>query len=270
MTRVRRVLTCMGLCAALAAVPLTAQAIEADLGALESLASRSDTSPIPLGLLVGGTVISYSARYPAVTDTRIALPGFIYLGERLFFMGDRARYYFWRDGPMAAFAYGRLRMGNLDPADAASLQGLHKRKWEFEAGVGGNLVTPYGLFTVRASSDVTGRSKGQDVSVSVDFPLLFDRVLVMPTLALSWRSSKLSNYYFGGVSAEEATPTRPAWDTGATLAPVAALAVSWRINPYWVAALVAAYEHYDRAVANSPLVGHSGEATLVLALGSRW
>jgi outer membrane protein len=147
---------------------------------------------------------------------------------------------------------------------------MHKRKWEAEAGIGGNLITDFGLFTFRASSDITGTSKGQEALAWVDFPVLFERALVMPGLGVIWRSSRLANYYFGGVGADEAAPGRPAYNTGSTFSPMAAVVTTYRLSKEWIATLSFGYEWYHSGTRNSPLVQHKGEGFAIAGIGYIW
>ncbi len=73
-----------------------------------------------------------------------------------------------------------MRFGNLDPEDSPAFSGMEQREWQLEGGIGGNIVTPYALLTIRANSDVTGRSKGQELLLWADFPILRDNLLIMP------------------------------------------------------------------------------------------
>lgn len=255
--------------AILCATPCAVHA-EIEFGSLELISSDADTSPVPRGLVPGVVLTTYQGRFIGQGTSAFPIPGAIYLGQQFMYLGDRARYYFHRDDRLALFAYGRVRFGNLDPEKTPELQGMIKRKWEFEAGVGGNLITPFGLFTARVASDVTGNSKGQEVLLWVDFPLVLDRFLVMPGAGVLWRSSKLSNYYFGGVSAVESTPTRPVYDTGATLAKSLSLITTYRFSRNWIGTLSLAYEHYDQSIANSPIVQHKGELFGLLGVGYQW
>ena len=84
------------------------------------------------------------------------------------------------------------------------------------------------------------------------------------------RSSNMANYYFGGVSASEATSQRPQWDTGTTVSPMAAIITSYRFSPHWVGMFAANYELYDKDIADSPLVQHNGELYGILAVGYTW
>jgi outer membrane protein len=243
---------------------------EPEYGSLQLLVSNTETSPVPTGFTPGFGVLSFQNRYAAQKDSFYVVPGFIYIGENFMYLGDRARYYLHRDSQFTVFAFGRVRGGNLNPEKNAAFEGMHRRTWEAEAGVGGNIITPYGLFTFRASSDVTGTSKGQEMLAWVDFPLVFERFLVMPGMGMIWRSSRLANYYFGGIGSDETAPDRPAWNTGATLSPMASIITTYRLSRHWIGTVSAGYEWYDKRIANSPIVQHRGEAFLIAALGYVW
>lgn len=69
-----------------------------DIGALSAFSSDSPDSPIPKGLVLGGAVIGGQARYQHQDDTLMPIPGALYFGDNLMYLGDRARYYLSRDG----------------------------------------------------------------------------------------------------------------------------------------------------------------------------
>ena len=255
--------------AALSCLALSAHA-EINLGEVAMMANDAETSPIPQGLVVGGVSLAYNARYEGQANQVWLIPGFIYFGEQLMFLGDRARYYLHKDQNLGVYAYGRVRVGNLNPADTPELAGMKKRQWQLEGGVGANWITPYAMITARVASDITGTSNGQEALLWADFPLVRDRLLIMPGMGVMWRSSNMANYYFGGVSAAEASATRAQHDTGATLSPMAALITSYRFNKNWLGMAVLNIEHFDADIANSPIVQHQNEFTFLAGVGYTW
>lgn len=246
---------------------------ELDLSALSALSPDTEQSPIPRGLVLGGVAIGANARYEQQDATKLLIPGFVYFGKSFMFLGDRARYYFYTNqaSGIAAFAYGRARFGNLDPdEEGAYFAGMHRRKSQLEAGVGANMATRFALLTARVSSDVTGVSKGQEMLVWADFPMVLDRFLLMPGMGAVWRSSKLANYYFGGVGADEAAPGRPAYDTGAAFSPMFSLVTTYRFNKQWIGTASGGLEFFDSDIANSPTINHKRELTGILGVGYIW
>lgn len=243
---------------------------EADLGSIDLFSSQNKESPVPKGFVVGAATLGGQARYQGQDNSTYFIPGALYFGDQLMYLGDRARYYFHVDDNYALYGYGRYRFGNLDPSDADQLHGMHKRKGEFEAGAGATIITPYALLTARFASDVTGQSNGQELLLWADFPIVKDNLLVMPGMGMMIRSDKMANYYFGGVSSSEATPQRKEWDTGTTFSPMAAVITSYRFSPNWVGLFAANYEFYDKDIADSPIVQHNGEWYVIAGVGYTW
>lgn len=257
----------LSLCLILSVMCTVSAQAESDLGSLASLAQAYPDAPIPVGWTAGGVALNYGARYEADSSQTYLFPGAIYMGDHWAYLGDRARYYLYRNGPFASFAYGRLRVGNLDPEKHAEWSGLNSRKSELEAGIGGNLITPFALLTGRICTDITGRSKGQEALLWADFPVLRGRFLIMPGMGMQWRSRRLANYYFGGVSESEAAPGREAYDVGNALSFSSALITSYRISEKWIGLLLLRYEVYDDKISDSPLVQHEGEHMLMIGTG---
>ncbi|MCT4703945.1 MipA/OmpV family protein [Dryocola boscaweniae] len=243
---------------------------ELDLGSIDIFSQNNASSPVPKGFVPGVAVIGGQARYDAQKNDALVVPGAVYFGNQFMYLGDRARYYFHLDDTVAAYGYGRVRFGNLDPDDSSAFDGMEKRKWEFEAGAGATIITPYALLSARIASDVSGRSNGQEALLWADFPIIMDKLLVMPGMGMMIRSDRLANYYFGGVSANEATPRRQQWDTGTTYSPMAAVITSYRWSSRWVSMVAANYELYDKDIADSPLVQHRGELYAIAAVGYIW
>lgn len=240
---------------------------EADLGSIDIFSSNNPESPVPKGFILGGGVISGQARYQGQDNETWAVPGAFYFGDQFMYLGDRARYYFHVDDNLALYGYGRYRFGNLDPSDADSLHGMNKRKGELEGGIGATVITPYALLSARFATDVTGRSNGQELLLWADFPIIKDNLLVMPGFGMMIRSHNMANYYFGGVSSDEATPQRKQWNTGTTFSPMAAVITSYRFSPHWVGMFAANYELYDNDIADSPIVQHQGEWYVITGIG---
>jgi outer membrane protein len=238
------------------------------IDAMQAVLSNAETSPLPPGWTAGGAAYTGPSNYSAGETTKALFPGAIYLGSELMYLGDRAYYTFARQGPWSFYGRLRVRLGNLDPEDSVEWTGMTERKWQLEAGLGAILVSPVGLWTARFSSDISGRSKGSEVLFNWSAPLpLSDRWLLVPGAGVFWRSSKLANYYFGGVSPGEAAPGRPAYDVGSTWSFAPALVSTYRLSQEWFAGAVLSYERFPDAVRDSPLVDRKSRYDVVLGLG---
>ncbi len=253
---------------ALVAAGLGAPAAQADpIDMIHQVLSNTETSPVPRGWLLGGAAYSGSSPYDAGDSTSTVFPGGVYLGEKFMYLGDRAFYTFAKQGAFSFFGRLRLRLGNLDPQDEDAWTGLRERKGQLEAGLGVVMTSPIGLWSARFSSDVSGRSNGTEVLLNWSVPIVRERWLLMPGVSVFWRSDKLANYYFGGVSAAEAAPGRPAYDVGSawTLSP--SVLGSYRLSDRWLLGAVASYEAFGHRMRDSPIVQKDGYYNVLVALG---
>lgn len=258
-------------CGAAFALAMLLQPARADgLDAIQQILGNRDSSPVPQGWTVGGAAYSGSSPYTAGAASKLAIPGGIYIGDRVMYLGDRIFYTFDHQGPISFFGRLRVRLGNLDPADSSEWTGLTARKGQLEAGLGAVIVSPVGLWTTRFSSDISGRSKGTELLFNWAAPIFGERWMVMPGIGGIWRGQRLANYYFGGVSEAEAAPGRPAYDVGNAWSLVPSLVASYRIDPHWIVGAVLSYEHFSSAIADSPLIQKRGRYDALVGLGYVW
>lgn len=240
------------------------------LDAIQQILGNRDSSPVPSGWTVGGAAYSGSSPYIAASASNLAIPGGIYIGDRVMYLGDRIFYTFDRQGPVSYFGRLRVRLGNLDPADSPAWTGLTARKGQLEAGLGAVIASPVGLWTTRFSSDISGRSNGTELLLNWAAPFVRERWMAMPGVGVLWRGRRLANYYFGGVSQAEAAPGRPAYDVGNAWSLVPSLVASYRIDRRWVVGVVLGYEHFSSAIVDSPLIQKSGRYDALVGLGYVW
>ncbi|MCU0969377.1 MAG: MipA/OmpV family protein [Rubrivivax sp.] len=255
-----------------AALPcLLGAAAHADgLDAIQVVLGHAETSPVPQGWSAGAAAYSGSSAYAAGSSTTMVIPGGIYIGDPVMYLGDRIFYTFGRQGPLSFFGRLRVRLGNLDPEDSPAWTGMTSRKAQLEAGLGTVVVSPVGLWTARFSSDVSGRSNGTELLVNWAAPLVGEGWMVMPGLGVLWRDRRLANYYFGGVSPAEATPGRPAYEVGNAWSLAPSLIASYRLGPQWIAGVVLAYERFSSQIADSPLIQKNGRYDALVGFGYVW
>ncbi|MFN9573888.1 MAG: MipA/OmpV family protein [Betaproteobacteria bacterium] len=228
------------------------------------------TSPLPLGWLVGGMGYTGDSTFAARARSSLAIPGAVYVGREFSFLGDRGFYTFASTGAVSVFGRARVRLGSLDPGDSPAFAGMARRKTQLEAGLGVNAVTDIGLWSARFSSDVSGRSHGHEVLLSWTAPLVHERWILAPGIGLLWRSSRLADYFYGGVAAGEAAPGRPAYTVGGSWSINPSLALTYRPSSTWLVAGMAGYEAFGSEIRNSPLVQKRGTTGVVVAIGYLW
>lgn len=115
---------------------------------------------------------------------------------------------------------GKIRLMGIDPDENDELEGLHKRKPGFDAGISARWDIGFGELNAQFLTDVSNRSDGQEAVLLYAYPLQQGRWTLRPEIGLTWQSRELVDYYFG-VQDDETTSSRPAYDGEATLIPFA-------------------------------------------------
>ncbi|MDC8784708.1 MipA/OmpV family protein [Roseateles koreensis] len=241
-----------------------------DLQGVQAILSNSETSPIPAGWWVGAAGYTGSSPYRDGNNTSTPIPGALYIGSDFMYLGDRAFYTFAHAGPVSFFGRARVRLGNLDPKDQSQWTLLKPRRWQGEAGLGATWLSGVGLWTARVSTDVTQRTGGSEVLFSWSAPVVQQGWMVMPGLAAIWRQDKLANYYFGGVSAAEASTALPAYNVGHAWSISPSVLSTYRINPQWMVGGLFSMDIFSNAIKDSPLVQQRSRYDLLLGLAYIW
>ncbi len=130
--------------------------------------------------------------------------------KKLYVQGIQAGFWFVDSKKFDFGVRADIVFQSLDPDDSPYLTGMDKR----DPSLQGGLVFAWkpGKFRLAtaASTDLLGRSNGQQVSL--DFSRMWQwhgrAVGIMPSIGAVWQSSNFINYYYG-VTPEEAQPGRP-------------------------------------------------------------
>ena len=225
---------------------------------------------IPKGFVLGAAVINVPDRYSESDQNFFAVPGVLYIGDRFMYLGDRASYALARGDHLTFNVNARYRFRSLDPDDAPEFNTLNPRDGQLEAGFGLSALTPVGFFTSRINADVSGKSNGYLAGATWFLPYYKKGLLIMPAIGFRWYDSSFSNYYFGGVSPEEANPLLPAFDTGSTTELNGILTVGYRFNPHWFLTGGAIYSRLSSNVADSPVLLGRDSTILFSSLAYIW
>ncbi|MES9939446.1 MAG: MipA/OmpV family protein [Candidatus Thiodiazotropha sp. 6PLUC2] len=126
---------------------------------------------------------------------------------------------------------GRFRAMGIDPDDNDELEGLHKRKPGFDAGIDFSWGSELGQLNGQLLADISGRSKGQELVVSYAYPMQFSGWTLRPELGVSWQSSDLADYYFG-VDEDEANSQREAYQGRSTVTPFLGIQAEYQLTKH--------------------------------------
>lgn len=225
---------------------------------------------LPKGFIIGAAAINIPDRYSESDQNFYAVPGLMYIGDRFLYLGDRASYALARGDRVTFNVNARYRFRSLDPDDVPEFNTLNPRDGQLEAGFGLSALTPVGFFTSRINADVSGKSNGYLAGATWFLPYYKKGLLIMPAIGFRWYDSNFSNYYFGGVSPEEANPLLPAFDTGSTTEWNGILTVGYRFNQHWFVTGGAVYSYLSSNVVDSPVLLSRDQTIVFGAVGYIW
>lgn len=148
---------------------------------------------------------------------------------------------------------GRIQTMGIGPNDAPELEGLRDRLWTLElAPIIGWRGWPVHI-NLKTYTEMLNRHDGLISQLAFSLPRQRGRSFIIPSVELIHRSSDYTNYYFG-VSAAEASPTRPEYVAGGALN--AALKVRWgyELTKKWLLSGSLGLEYLDSEITSSPIV----------------
>lgn len=197
--------------------------------------------------------------YRNVSSNTNTIPAYIsYEGEKGYFRGIEGGLHLWSRGErgkritLSALAAGHLE--GYKASDSSYLEGMKKRSWSLDAGVGTTLEFGYNRFTAKAFTDVLGKHDGQslDLGYAYIYPVT-SKLMLIPSGNATWQSANLLDYYFG-VTDEEQRAGRAAYKVGSGVQLRASLLANYTINPNTSLLVVVSTRRLPNSVSDSPLV----------------
>lgn len=212
-------------------------------------------------LSIGVGLTHAQSPYHSVTSNPNVLPAYIsYEGKRGYFRGIEGGLHLWSQGEkgrkFTISAIGALRMEGYKASDSDYLQGMDKRKWSLDAGLGTALALGYNRFSTRLITDTLGRHKGFSAGVGYARIIpITKKFMLIPSGHATWQSSNLLDYYFG-VTDKEANGNlgRDAYKVKGDVQLRTSLLANYDLTTNTSLMLVATIRKLPNNVTDSPLV----------------
>lgn len=203
---------------------------------------------------VGLGLFNGSVEYKDI-DTKIyVLPILTYESENFNLSPTRGEYHFQFSNNMWLSAIGALRLQGYKADDSVTFKGMDDRKIGFDLGASANFYDQQiGLLSLEWLTDVTGKSKGDEVTAAWSYPFEGKSLTITPSLFWRWQSADLVNYYYG-VKEKEAVGNRVAYSPKSTSNLGAAISLNYPLSESTsLFSGVSAYS-LGNEIKNSPLV----------------
>lgn len=218
--------------------------------------------------LVGGTLLSIQTPMGERKTFVLPLVALSYRQTFYWHFGQAGVYVLKSNDRRARLAIAIKARRGYDPSDYSALTGMDKRYTSVEGGIHGiwlshGLFISYGLFT-----DISGRSHGSSAQLSLARPFrLAPRWHLVPSISGEWLSADIVDYYYG-VTASEATATRPAYTGSASSNLRLGLMLTYRLSRDWSLFGGAGVTRLGGGISDSPIV--SRDSITALHLGAGW
>lgn len=158
-----------------------------------------------------------SEAYRGFDQRTVLMPMVGYRGARLTVMGPFVSYRLQRENNVDLSMTLAPRFWGFDEGDSAFFQGMQAREDSIHGGF--TLTSPFvDAWRLKAQvlGDLLGRSKGIEGDLSVSKPMRLGFFQWVPEVGVSYWDARLSHYYYG-VTPDEATLNRPAYQAFASL-----------------------------------------------------
>lgn len=226
---------------------------------------------------VGLGVSAAQSPYAGVDTSLSLLPLVNYEGERLFVRGLRAGAHLYQgDG----FGLDVIVAGRFDGIDADDFgrrelarNGIDRNLLDdrdngIDLGLHASWKGTLGTLQATAKGDVSGASDGYELSLEYGYPLQVASATVTPSLAVSYLSDDLADYYYGTLRDEERRGVAR-YRPGSAVVSSLALGISQPLGERWLLNGEASYRMLPGRLTDSPLAdGDSGQ--LGVKVGLSW
>lgn len=229
-------------------LPLSASAQIGNGEAVVDLVSK------PAGVGLGWLISAERSPYRGDGQQRDIAPAYLYEGERFFLRSDRFGLKFESGAQQAIDVYLRRRVEGL-PLDRLplQLQGLTTRNGGVDLGLTWRRHLGERQIHASVTQNVGHDARGLELGVGAFTDWQLGRWTLRPAASVTWRSRRSNGFYYG-VSADEATPDRPAYQPGAGIDLSAGLYGSYRLTEGWRLIGGVGATRYSRTVRASPIV----------------
>ncbi len=226
---------------------------------------------------VGVGVTMTQSPYAGAGSSVSLLPLLNYEGQRLFVRGMTGGVHLYEQ---EGFALDVIVSGRFDGIDAEDFgrdelasNGIN-RDWlddrddGLDLGLQASWEGSAGQLRATAKGDISGTSDGYELSLEYGYPLQVAGVTVVPSVAVSYLSDKLGNYYYGTLGAEEARGVAR-YHPDSAVVPSVAVGIAKPLNDRWMLNAEAGYQWLPGNITDSPLTeGDSGQ--LGVRVGLSW
>lgn len=234
--------------------------------AASAYGDRFDTALDAGGAGSGGAVRAVRSPYLGDGVRYDYLPVNVYAGEHAYLHSDRVGLKLDLDADQRVDMFLAHRYeGTPLLRPPAALAGMALREQGTDLGIGYRRRTAWGSLGVELLHNVDDASRGSEARLRLAKALRRGELRLWPQATLSWRDTKLNDYYYG-VRPAEAAAARPAYLAGSGLNLELALYAAYPLSKNWHLLGGISATQWSGGVRTSPIVENRLQATATLGL----
>ncbi|HMP73140.1 MAG TPA: MipA/OmpV family protein [Kiritimatiellia bacterium] len=215
---------------------------------------------------VGVGLVASRSPYKGGKGVGIPIPVINYYGDRFFVAGIRAGYALVRWPGLSLSAVGQYSFAGSVFDESEFLKDMDRKRNTVLAGLALSRQGARGYTTqLEWKTDVLGVHNGNLVDLSIGRRYRFGKVGITPSLGLSWRSERYTDYFYG-VKERFAREDRPAYDPGSSWVPFAQVSGVWSPAEAWTIIGIARAEFFDETIKDSPLIERDAQTSLIVGV----
>ncbi|NVJ64156.1 MAG: MipA/OmpV family protein [Flavobacteriaceae bacterium] len=161
----------------------------------------------------------------------------------------------------------RIKLGfgdGYDHTESPYLSGMKARENSVWIGPTAEYRSQYGTFSADILIDSLSESEGFQANLTYSRAFsVSDRIVIEPSISLSWLSKEYVDYYYG-ITQAEATADRPFYQADATLNMGASLDFKYLLSRHQQAWLGLSYNALGSEIKNSPIVDSGNDSRVGL------
>ncbi len=207
--------------------------------------------------VVGGQIGTISNPYAGEDTVGFILPNVEYRGENFFVKDGHIAYKLFGtsgfSGGITLTGRGSFLYDDDEYEDNRALAGLKEKDGTLDAGFYLLHKSSLGRLKVTVLDEITGEHNGQSADINYIFDFKIYKWYVNPVIGLAWSSSNSVDHFYG-VSEDEETATRAAYEGDDTIDLYTGIRGRYEFTQHWDINLAAVYVNLGSGITDSSIV----------------
>ena len=165
-------------------------------------------------------------------------------------------------------AFAEYDYSSFDPNYTSDnqLRKLSNRRDSASAGMGAQLITPFGMLHASGARDILGHSNGFTGIIGYMNSIEFGPLELIPATGVLWSDSNYNNYYYGVNDDESRKSGLNSYNAGGGVSPYVKLTINYSLSSSWEILCGGELEFLNNTTKNSPMVNKTSIYSLMLGL----